>query len=79
MAANNAFEADGPTSVASAISVFPPLRSRPPAQWAADGLPPAGPRSAAQPAAAEDLRCANVVCSSDAAEPLGAGWPKMTS
>ena len=32
MAANNAFEADGPKSVASAISVFPPLRSWPPAQ-----------------------------------------------
>lgn len=42
MAANNAFEADGPKSVASAISVFPPLRSRPPAQRAADGHPPGG-------------------------------------
>jgi hypothetical protein len=36
-----------------------------------DGPPRAGPRSAAQPAAAADTRCTNFVCSAAAADPRG--------
>jgi len=36
-----------------------------------DGHLLVGPQSAAQPEVAADLRCANLVCSADAADPRG--------